>query len=149
MSRPGDPNGGRAEDREGGTILILTLGFLLIAMTVVFAVIDASAVFLDRRDLAAAADAAALDAAQHVDVASVYAQGADGDLPLDATGVDDAVAQFVAANYPTRRFPGWHFTAAVSGPHTVVVHATRVVHLPVYGTLTVTADASATNRTAG
>lgn len=138
-----------SDDRDGGTILILTLGFLVIAMTLVFAVIDASAVFLDRRDLAAAADSAALDAAQHVDVAAVYADGAEGDLPLDARGVDRAVAQFVAANYAAGRFPGWHFTASVSGPHTVVVHASRVVLLPVYGTLTVTADASATNRTAG
>jgi uncharacterized membrane protein len=136
------------EARDGGTILILTLGFLVIAMTLVIAVIDASAVFLDRRDLAAAADGAALDAAQHADLAAVYAYGAEGDLPLDGRGVDRAVEQFVAVNYPARRYPEWHFTASVSGPRTVAVHATRVVHLPVYGTVTVTADASATNRTA-
>lgn len=138
-----------SEDRDSGTILILTLGFLVIAMSLVFAVVDASAVFLDRRDLAAAADGAALDAAQHVDVAAVYAHGVDGDLPLDARSVDQAVAQFADSNYPAARFPGWHFTGAVSGPHTVVVHATRVVRLPVYGTVTVIADATATNRTAG
>ena len=148
MSRWARDSGGGAADREGGTILILTLGFLVIAMALVFAVIDASAVFLDRRDLAAAADGAALDAAQHVDVAAVYAHGADGDLPLDVRSVEQAVAQFVDANYPAGRFPGWHFTGAVSGRHTVMVHATRVVHLPVYGTVTVIADASATNRTA-
>ncbi|HEX7354285.1 MAG TPA: pilus assembly protein TadG-related protein [Mycobacteriales bacterium] len=136
-----------AEDR--GTILILTLGFLAIAMLLVFAVVDASAVFLDRRDLAAAADGAALAAAQDVDVAAVYAHGADGDLPLAAADVDRAVQHFVETNYPAARFPGWHFTAEVSGPHTVVVHATRTVRLPVYGTVTVHADARATNRTAG
>lgn len=138
-----------SDDHERGTILILTLGFLVIAMTLVFAVIDASAVFLDRRDLAAAADGAALAAVQHVDVAAVYAHGADGDLPLDAAGVDRAVQQFVDANYPAARFPGWHFTGGVRDPHTVAVHASRVVHLPVFGTVTVNADATATNRTAG
>ncbi|MGH3744653.1 MAG: pilus assembly protein TadG-related protein [Mycobacteriales bacterium] len=137
-----------ADGRDGGTILILTLGFLLIAMSLAFAVVDASAVFLDRRDLAAAADGAALAAVQDIDVAAVYAHGAHGDLPLDAAGVDRAVRRFATANYPADRFPGWHFAGEVSGPDTVVVHATRVVHLPVYGTVTVTADASATNRTA-
>lgn len=140
--------GAGGDTRDGGTILILTLGFLVIVMLLVFAVVDASAVFLDRRDLAAAADGVALDAAQHVDVAAVYEHGADGDLPLDAADVDRAVQRFVDANYPAARFPGWHFTGDVSGPHTVVVHASRLVHLPGYGTLTVTADARATNRTA-
>lgn len=138
-----------SKDREGGTILILTLGFLVIAMLLVVAVIDASAVFLDRRDLAAAADGAALDAAQHVDVQAVYAQGAAGDLPLAADQVAEAVAAFAAANYPSARFPDWHLTGSADGPHSVRVHATRVVHLPVYGTVTVTADATATDRTAG
>ena len=57
------------------------------------------------------------------------------------------VARFVDVNYPTARFPDWHFRGGLSGPHTVVVQATRIVHLPVYGTVTVTAESTATNRT--
>lgn len=136
-----------ADDREGGTILILTLGFLVVALLLVWAVIDASAVFLDRRDLAGAADSVALDAAQQVDVQAIYAHGATGELPLEGDAVDREVATFVAANYPVDRYPGWTFRGAVTGPHTVTVTGRRTVDLPGYGRVTVVAASSATDRT--
>ncbi len=131
---------------DDGTILILTIGFLVIAMLVVWAVVDASAVFLQRRDLASAVDGIALDAAQQVDVGALYAGGVQGDLPLDADAVQRAVDASVARSFPPARFPGWHLTGHASGPHTVTVIGTRVVRLPVYGTVTVTATADATDR---
>lgn len=129
---------------DDGTILILTIGFVAIAMLLVFAVVDASAVFLARRDLASAADGTALAAAQQVDVNAVYAEGARGDLPLDAGAVQHTVDAYAAQNLPA----GWAVTGRASGPHTVTVTATRVVRLPVYGTVTVTASATATDRSA-
>jgi uncharacterized membrane protein len=135
---------GRRDDE--GTILILTIGFVVIAMLLVFAVVDASAVFLDRRDLASAADGAALAAAQQVDTSAVYAAGAGGDLPLDPVAVQRTVDTYVAREFPPEQYPGWHFTVD-TGPDEVTVTATRVVRLPVYGTVTVDATASATNRT--
>lgn len=137
----------RRRDEEG-TILILTIGFVVIAMLLVVAVLDASAVFLDRRDLASAADGTALAAAQQVDVAAIYADGVRGELPLDGGAVQRAIDAYVAANLPPAQYPGWHLTGRASGPHTVTVTATRIVRLPVYGTVTVTATASATDRVA-
>lgn len=134
---------------DDGTILILTIGFVAIAMLLVFAVVDASAVFLARRDLAAAADGTALAAAQQVDVNALYAEGARGDLPLDGGAVQRAVEQYVATNLSPAQHPGWAVTGRASGPHTVTVTATRVVQLPVYGTVTVTATATATDRSGG
>jgi Flp pilus assembly protein TadG len=135
-----------SDDREEGSILILAIGFLVIAMLLVWAVLDASAVFLDRRDLADAADGAALDAAQEVDLDAIYAHGVGVDLPLDPTAVDRELAAWVDANYGDA---GWTFRGWVSGPHTVTVTATRVVKLPVYGSVTLTATSSATDATTG
>ncbi len=133
------------QDRDQGSILILTIGFVVIAMLLVFAVVDASAVFLDRRDLASAADGTALAAAQQVDTDAVYAQGASGDLPLDPAAVQRTVAGYVAREFPPAQYPGWNFRAD-TGAHSVTVTATRVVRLPVYGTVTVAASATASDR---
>jgi hypothetical protein len=143
------PGRGRSPRGDDGTILILTIGFVVIALLLVFAVVDASAVFLDRRDLASAADGTALAAAQQVDVGAIYAEGATGDLPLDPTAVQREVDAYVAQNFPPSQYPGWTIRGAASGPHTVTVTATRVVRLPVYGTVSIRAVASATDRAAG
>jgi Flp pilus assembly protein TadG len=132
---------------DDGTILILTIGFVIIGMLLVWAVIDASAVFLDRRDLSSAVDGTALAAAQQVNVGAVYAQGVGTDLPLDPAAVQRAVEAYVAQNFPASRYPGWALSGFASGPDTVTVTGRRVVRLPVYGTVTVVARATATDRT--
>ncbi|MHB8340529.1 MAG: pilus assembly protein TadG-related protein [Mycobacteriales bacterium] len=137
----------RDSPRDGGSILILTLGFVVTALLLVLAVTDASAVFLARRDLAAAADAAALDAAQQIDRAAVY-QGQDGSvLPLSPQLVTATVTTFVAEEYPPNRYPGWHFTATTPDGIHAVVTATRVLRLPVYGSVTVVAQSVAVSAT--
>ena len=73
----------RGEQRdEDGTILLLTLGCLVIALMLVVVVVDASAVFLARRSLASEADGASIAAAQAVSKPHVYAHGAGARLPL-------------------------------------------------------------------
>jgi uncharacterized membrane protein len=59
-------------DREGGSILPLVVGYTAIAAVLIAVGIDASKVFLARRALSAAADSAALAAAQGIDVRAVY-----------------------------------------------------------------------------
>lgn len=138
----------RADVRgDSGTILILSIGFCVIAMMLVWAVVDASAVFLDRRDLAAAVDGTALAAAQQIDVGSVYATGAPPDLPLDPAIVAERIQRYVAQNYPVAQFPGWRISGGVTPDDTtVIVSGSRVIHLPLFGRLTVTAEASAASR---
>jgi uncharacterized membrane protein len=84
---------------EGGQLTLLVIGYVGIVLVLIVAAIDVSKVFLARRALAAAADSAALNAAQSVDRAAVY----DGDLggcgsllPLDPTAADLAVQSTVA-----------------------------------------------------
>lgn len=83
---------------EDGQVLVLTafLGVVLILLVAV--VVDVSAAFLARRNLASQADGAALAAAQSVDFDAYYREGGGDLLPL--AGVGDVVRDYVAANFP-------------------------------------------------
>jgi uncharacterized membrane protein len=112
-----------ASDDEG-SILLLTLGCVMIALMLVVVVVDASAVFLARRSLSASADGASLAAAQSVSSRQVYAQGAGGRLPLDQ--VQAAVARYGAS-------PANGLSASVEHEptgDTVIVRGRRSVSLP-------------------
>ncbi|HEX4428953.1 MAG TPA: pilus assembly protein TadG-related protein [Frankiaceae bacterium] len=124
---------------EEGTILLLTLGCVAIALMLVVVVVDASAVFLARRSLASEADGAAVAAAQAVSERQVYANGAGSRLPLGE--VQQAVANY--AGDPD-------LDASVEDGDTVVVTARRGVKLPFAGFLgvgpvTVTATSRASS----
>jgi len=129
---------------DDGSILLLAIGFCAIAMLLVWAVIDVSVVFLARRDLAATVDGAALAAVQEVDAAAVYTGDGAADLPLDRDAVIAAVARYVAGpggSPADQRVVG----VVDDGGRAVVVRGEREVRLPVFGTVTVTARATATN----
>ena len=79
---------------DEGSILLLTLGFAIVAMALVLVVTDASKVFLTRRSLVSAADAAALAGAQSLDREQFYT-GKTDTLPLDATAAADAVRTYI------------------------------------------------------
>jgi hypothetical protein len=57
---------------DAGTILVLVIGYTAIAAALIIVGIDVTKVFLARRALSAAADSAALAAAQGIDVRAVY-----------------------------------------------------------------------------
>jgi uncharacterized membrane protein len=133
-----------AKRGDEGSILLLTLGCVTIALMLVVVVVDASAVFLARRSLAAAADGASLAAAQSVSGPSVYATGAGRRLPL--AEVQSAVARYAAAE-------GASLSARVerdAAGDTVVVAGRKPVTLPFAGVLgigpvTVTATSRASS----
>lgn len=83
------------EPRDAGQIMVLTIGYALLALALVLVLASASAVHLERKQLLALADAAALDAADALDGA-LYYSGVDlpvlpGDAGADAAGVADVV----------------------------------------------------------
>lgn len=81
---------------DTGSVLLLTIGFVLVAALAVVTAVDASAAFLQRRQLAAWADTAALAGAQGIDLDAYYAQGASASTRLDAATVARRVRAHLA-----------------------------------------------------
>ncbi len=131
----------RTRDEEG-TILLLTLGCLMIALTLVVVVVDASAVFLARRTLASETDGASVAAAQAVSKPLIYALGAGARLPL--TEVQAAVAKYTSD--PNLQASVEHEAAGdiviVTGRHQVNLPFANVLGI---GPVTVTATSRASS----
>lgn len=81
--------------RDEGSILILSLGFIIICILALGVVVDASTVFLARRSLQGQADAAALAGAQAIDLGAYYASGASPRIRLDGARIRAAVERQV------------------------------------------------------
>jgi uncharacterized membrane protein len=114
--------------RDDGSLTLLVIGYVTIAAVLIVAGIDASKVFLAHRALSAAADAAALDAAQAVDKAAVYAGTAGGCgnlLPLDETAAAQRAQDAVGEQLPGLR----QTFASLDDPQTQVVDGTVTVNL--------------------
>lgn len=82
---------------ERGQVMILTLGLAMVVLALIFVVASVSAVQIERKQLLAMADAAALDAATRIDAAAYYASGSGVVEVSDAT-VRAAVGQYVASH---------------------------------------------------
>ncbi|MEY3734855.1 MAG: hypothetical protein RL347_2214 [Actinomycetota bacterium] len=121
----------RPRPRDEGSILVLTLGFIVICILALAVVVDASTVFLARRALQSQADGAALAGAQAIDLGAYYARGASARIQLDASGVRAAVDRHV------RRDPGEGRLTGVSlRDEVVLVTMTDRVRPPFSGWLT-------------
>ncbi len=115
MSRPRD---------ESGQTALLICGFFLVAVLLVVVVVDASAAYLQRQELDALADGAALAAADGIQGAQVYEQGLG-----ERAAIDPALARSYVADYLDRLgakadHPGLVPGVTVRGDSVeVVVHA--------------------------
>ena len=127
------PGRWRSTTQDDGQILLLALGYTLIAFALVAVAVDATAVHLARTQLLDAADAAALDAADAVDPASVYAGGLGRDVPLSDAAVRDQAATYLSTYQAPSRLSGIGLTGATGSPDgaTAVVELTGTVRLPI------------------
>jgi hypothetical protein len=113
--------------RDGGSVLLLVLGFAGVLLTMVAVVVDVSAVVLAKRGVASAADGAAVSAAQALDLDAAYAGGIGRQLPLE---VGEARARVAAHEAQVRRQqPGLRLALRIEG-RTAVVTGSRTVRLP-------------------
>jgi Flp pilus assembly protein TadG len=121
-------SGGRA---DGGSIMMLTLGYVMIAAMLAIVVTDVSAVYLARRSVASAADGAALAAAQRIDENAVYTTTGQ----LDRLPLSDVLT--TVADYQDRADPSGAtvLTGSLLDEDTVEVQGSRVVDLPLVGFL--------------
>ena len=114
---------------DSGQLLVLILGFAVVAGLLVTVVTNASRVFLYQRALSSAADGAALAAAQSVDTAAIYRGGAEETLPLDPAAVDAAVVGYLADAGVAERLPGLAVATTATDGTTVSVTLTVRVDL--------------------
>ncbi|MFM7598162.1 MAG: Tad domain-containing protein [Actinomycetota bacterium] len=114
-----------------GSVLILTLGLLVVCVLAVGIVVDASTVFLARRSLQAQADSAALAGAQAIDVENYYERGAASGIRLEPGLVRAAVERHVRRSASDVRLEA----VALEGD-VVVVRLDGVVRPPFSGWLT-------------
>ena len=121
----------RQRPHDEGSILVLSLGFIVICILALAVVVDASSVFLARRALQAQADAAALAGAQAIDLDAYYAAGAASRIRLDPSGIRAAVERHV------RRDPGQaRLTSVTLRDEVVLVSMADRVRPPFSGWLT-------------
>lgn len=110
-------------------MLLLVLAYALIAALLVTAVVDLSQAFLYRRSLLAAADAAALSAANQPDLDAVYTRDASATLPLSPAGSRRAVARYVDDAGLADRFRGFEVVEVATDGRRVTVTVRAVVRL--------------------
>ena len=129
---------------ERGSIMVLTLGFIVICVIAVAVVVDASTVFVQRRALQAAVDSAALAGAQAIDLEDYYARGAADGVRIDPVAARSAVTRQIRSASQVRLE-----AVRIEGGE-VIVRASTSVTPPFSGWLTpggahtLTAEAGAT-----
>jgi len=101
----GVPSRTRSPD-DDGQVLLLVLVYALIAVALLTVVASASSIHLERKRLLALADAAALDAADAVDVDAFYREGTHpgSGVPLTDASVRASVDRYVGLTGAAARF---------------------------------------------
>jgi uncharacterized membrane protein len=138
---------------DDGSVLPLVVGLVVVVVSLVTVVTDASVLFLSRRELQSIVDGASLAAAQAVDLDAYYAGDGSGDVALDPALARTAARSHVRRSPASSGLTGLRITSvSVAGGQVTVVGRT-VVSLPFTSFVTggrgvpVVADASAVLRT--
>jgi hypothetical protein len=120
---------------DEGQLLLLVLIYTVIAGLLVTVVVNLSKAYLYRRALVAAADGAALTAANQPDLERIYAD-AGPVLPLSETGSRAAVLQYAVDADLDGRFDGFRVVDVSTDGQTVAVTLQAVVEMPFANLLT-------------
>ncbi|WP_230976421.1 pilus assembly protein TadG-related protein [Georgenia wutianyii] len=95
------------DDGESGQITLLSIGFGLLALTLVLVLAAASSLYLERKQLLALADGAAADAADAIDYERYYApDGPAEGLPLSDASVRESVVEYLGSSAAATTFRG-------------------------------------------
>jgi uncharacterized membrane protein len=121
--------------RDDGSVLVLLLGFAVVAVLLVAVVTDASALYLTRRSLAGAADGAALAAVQQLDREAFYTGPDSAALPLDAQSAVDTVRLYASRSGLDARFDSFTVTEVRTDSQSVTVTFQAKRRLPFLGVL--------------
>jgi gamma-glutamyl-gamma-aminobutyrate hydrolase PuuD len=106
------------------------VGLVVVCLLAVTALVDVSAAFLQRQQVMAVADAAAIAGAQAIDLPAYYAEGASAATHLDPDRVEAAVEAHLTLAQARRIIPGLALCRVWSDGRQVVVAMRAPVHLP-------------------
>ncbi|MDO8107088.1 pilus assembly protein TadG-related protein [Isoptericola sp. b441] len=102
MTRDGATTAARVPQPRGddGQIMLMTIGFVVVALLLVTAVVSASGIHLERKRLLALADLAALAAASSLDEDAYFSRADDEPVRLRDDEARDAVMDYLAEAAP-------------------------------------------------
>ena len=120
-------------DAEDGQMMVLIIGFVLLALLVTTAVMAASSLYLEHKKLLSMADGASVAAADSYTLGQVETQGASPTAVLNGGRVRNVAADFLARNGAYARFSGLAVAPATGSPDgsTAVVVLSAEVHPPI------------------
>lgn len=118
------------ERDDRGSVLLLGVGLVAVALLALVVLTDVAAALLQRQRLLAVADGAALAGAQAIDLAAYYAQGAGPQTRLDPTAVDVAARRHLAGTGARRDIDGLAVERVWSDGQQVVVELSAPLTLP-------------------
>jgi len=124
-------------DLDDDTGSVMMLGIILVAICALALVVfvDVSGLFMQRRNLAAIADASALAGAQAIDLDAYYAHGASEGTTLDPVVVARVVRANVAAVIASDGLRGMRVERVQSDGESVTVHLSAPLTLSFLGSL--------------
>ena len=120
---------------DTGSVMLLGVALVTVCLLALAVVIDVSALFIQRRDLMAIADAAALSGAQAIDLDEYYAHGASRATALDPAIVTRVVRAHVSAVTATEGLRGIRLVEVHSDGESVSVHLSAPVTVPFLSSL--------------
>jgi len=115
---------------DEGSVLVMGVGLVVMCLLAVTALVDVSAAFLQRQQVMAVADAAAIAGAQAIDLPAYYADGASAKTGLDPSRVQAAVENHLARADARAVIPGLVLARVWSDGRQVVVAMSAPVRLP-------------------
>ena len=130
--RPGEPD----SSRERGSINILTLGYVLIALLAAVVLVDVSAVYLEHKKLLSLADGAASAAADSFDITGIAGEGPGrAAVRLDDDRVRAAGAAYLHRSPAAAAMAGLVLVDATGSPdgRSATVRLRAVAHPPLLG----------------
>jgi hypothetical protein len=124
-----------AQDKQGerGQISLLVIGFTIIALMLIVGGVDVTAANLARTRLLDAADAAALDASDAVDIGSAYRGGLKTAVSITDRSVRQSAAEYLAVEPRPHGISSWSLSEGTGSPdgQTSVVRLQGTADIPI------------------
>lgn len=121
------------QSAEDGQMIVMIVGYVLLALLVVTVVIGISSVYLEHKRLLSLADGASVAAADSYTLGEVAGEGGSPSAVLGSERVRTVASDFVARSPASARFDGLAVAQGTGSPEgsTAVVVLSSVVHPPV------------------